>query len=45
MAIWFNEKILNIIREAKKNGATNLELMKKYKIGYAELREILDGGK
>ena len=37
-----NEEQKEEIKKAKKNGELNSVLMHKYKIGYAQLREILD---
>ena len=37
-----NEKAMLEIKQLKANGTPNLELMEKYKLGYAELREVLD---
>ena len=40
-----NEDSRNEVRILKSRGMSNLELMTRYNITYAELRDILDGGK
>ena len=37
-----NENTINEIRSLKESGTANLQLMTRYNITYAELREILD---